>query len=143
MAEHATQAVLGHGSQLQRGGFLEADPFTTISEVVSFDSPDEQADDIEVSHFESPNKQKEYIRGMIDTGTAAISLNWNPPVYATHASLRSDKADGLLRWYRIVLAGAVETITFRAYVKGLKRNADPNGAITADVTFKVSTVNAA
>lgn len=143
MAEHATQAVLGHGTQLQRGGTLEADPYSGIMEVVAFDPPDEQGDDIEVSHFESPNKQKEYIRGMIDSGTATMSVNWNPTVYASHASLRSDKADGLLRWYKIILPGAMETITFRAYVKGLKRNADPNGAVTADVTFRVSTVNAA
>lgn len=143
MAEHATQAVIGHGTQLQRGGTAETDPYTNISEVVSFDSPDEQGDDIEVSHFESPNAQKEYIRGMIDSGEAAMSVNWNPGIYASHASLRSDKADGLLRWYRIILPGAMETITFRAYVKGLKRNADPNGAVTADVTFRVSTINAA
>lgn len=142
MAEHATQAVLGHGTQIQRGGLLDTDPFTNVMEVISFDSPDEQGDDIEVSHFESPSKIKEFIRGMIDAGTAAISVNWNPGVYASHASLRSDKVDGLLRYYRFILPGAMETITFRAYVKGLKRNADPNGAVTADVTFKVSTVTA-
>lgn len=143
MAEHATQAVLGHGTQLQRGGLLEADPYTNYMEVISFDPPDEQADDIEVSHFESPNKQKEYIRGMIDSGEASMSVNWNPTVYASHDSIRSDKADGLLRWYKIILPGGMETITFRAYVKGLKRNADPNGAVTADVTFRVSTINVA
>jgi len=140
MAEHATQAVLGHGTQLQRGGLLITDPFTNFMEVVSFDSPDEQGDDIEVSHFESPGRIKEYIRGMTDSGEAAMSLNWNPGIYASHDSIRSDKADGLLRWYKIILPGAMETITFRAYVKGLKRNADPNGAVTADVTFKVSTI---
>ena len=142
MAEHATQAVLGHGTQIQRGGLLLADPFTNVMEVVAFESPDEQGDDIEVSHFESPGKIKEYIRGMIDAGEASISVNWNPGVYASHASLRSDKDDGLLRYYRFILPGAMETITFRAYVKGLKRNADPNGAVTADVSFKVSTITA-
>lgn len=142
MAEHATQAVLGHGTQIQRGGIADTDPFTNVMEVIAFDSPDEQGDDIEVSHFESPNKIKEYIRGMIDAGEASISVNWNPGVYASHASLRSDKEDGLLRYYRFILPGAMETITFRAYVKGLKRNADPNGAVTADVSFKVSTVTA-
>jgi len=142
MAEHATQAVIGHGTQFQRGGLLVGDPFSNIMEVISFDSPDEQGDDIEVSHFESPDKIKEYIRGMIEAGEASISVNWNPTVYASHSSLRSDKEDGLLRYYRFILPGAMETITFRAYVKGLKRNADPNGAVTADVSFKVSTITA-
>ena len=143
MAEHATQAVRAMGTQLLRGGLLETDPFVNLMEVTNFDPADAVADEIEVTHYESPNGDKEFIAGGVDNGEATLSLNWNPGVYASHNSIRSDKADRLLRWYKCILPGAMETITFRAFVKGLKRNIDRDGAVTADVTFRVSTSNAA
>lgn len=143
MAEHATQAIIGHGTRLQRGGVSLADAFTDLNEVVGFESPDEVADEHEASHFESPDRYKEFIAGMIDAGEATISLNWRPDLYPSQSSLRDDKADQLLRYYRIILPGAMETITFRAFVKGLKRNIVPNGPMTADVTFRVSSVTVA
>lgn len=143
MAEHATQALIGHGTRLQRGGTALADAFTDLNEVISFESPDEVADEHEVSHFESPDRYKEFIAGMIDAGEATISVTWRPDVYPSQASLKDDKADGLLRYYRIILPSAMETITFRAFVKGLKRNINPNAPMTADITFRVSSVTVA
>ena len=140
MAEHATQSLIGHGTQLQRGGLLEADPFTNLHEVVGFESPDEVADEHEASHFESPGRYKEFIAGMIDAGEATITIGWRPDLYPDQVSLKADKADGLLRYYRIILPGAMETITFRGFVKGLKRNIVPNGPMTADITFRCSRV---
>jgi predicted secreted protein len=139
MAEHATIARIGYLSQFQRGnGDGPPETFTNVSEVVSFEPPDAQADDIEVTHFESPGGYKEYIRGMLDAGEASFSINWDPTGRATHAQIRTDKNSGLAHNYRFVLPGSIETITFPAYVKGLKRNVEPNGAITADVTLKVT-----
>jgi predicted secreted protein len=139
MAEHATIARIGYLSQFQRGnGDGPPETFTNISEVISIEPPDAQADDIEVTHFESPGGYKEYIRGMLDAGEVSFSVNWDPTNRATHAQIRTDKASGLVHNYRLVFPGAIETITFPAYVKGLKRNDEPGAAITADVTLKVT-----
>jgi hypothetical protein len=143
MPEHASQAIIGRGTLFQRGGLLSTDPYETVSEVISFGIPDEQADEEEVSHSESPDGYKEFIRSWIDGGEASVGLNWRPDLYATQASLRSDKADGLRRYYRFVLPGAMETVGFLGFVKGLKRNVTPKGAITADVSFRASRVTAA
>lgn len=140
MAEHATQAVIGHGTLVQRGGTAVGDAYETISEVIGFETPDEVADEHEVSHFESPGGYKEFIQGMIDAGEATITVSWRPDLYPTQANLRSDKASGELRYYRFVLPGGLETLTFRAFVKGLKRNVQPNAPVTADITFRVSQV---
>jgi len=138
MAEHATQAVIGHGSKLQRGGLLPGDPFGDVHEVTDFKSPNAQRDTHEVSHYESPGQQKEKIAGMIDNGTASATVNWNPAIYADHASFRSDKNDGLLRYYKFTGPNAMETITFRASVTGLERNIPVNGPVTATITFEVN-----
>lgn len=141
MAEHASSAVAGRGTTFQRGGLLPGDPFETVSDVISFGVPDEQMDEVEVTHSESPGGYKEYIRTWIDGGEASVGLNWRPDVHATHASLLADKADGLRRYYRFVLPGGMETVTFYGFVKGLKRNPDIKGAVTAEVTFRVSSVS--
>jgi predicted secreted protein len=138
MAEHATIARIGYGTQFQRGNGDSPETFTNISEVIAFEAPDEQADDVEVTHFESPGGYKEYIRGMLDAGEASFSVNWDPTNRATHAQIRTDKASGTAHNYRFVLPGSIETVTFSGYIKGLKRNVEPGGAITADITLKVA-----
>lgn len=140
MAEHATQGIIGHGTQLQRGGLLDTDPFVNLHEVISFDAPNEQADEHEASHFESPARYKEYIAGMIDAGEATATLTWRPDLYPDQASLRDDAADKLLRYYRFILPGGMEEITFRAFVKGMKPDVQPNAVLTMAVTFRVSRV---
>jgi len=139
MAEHATQAILGHLTLFKRGN-ADGPPetFTILHEVISFDPPDEQADDIETTHFESPSATKEYIRGLIEGGTASFTVNYNPSSYATHNQIITDKGAGDSHTYQFELPDSAETWTFTGYVKGLKLNTDPNEAQTLEVTLKVA-----
>ena len=138
MSEHVTQAIIGHGSVLQRGGLLLTDPFIETHNVTDFKPPNAQRDKHEVSHYGSPGQQKEKIAGMIDNGSASAAVSWRPDLFADHASYRSDKNDGLLRYYRFIGPNAMETITFRASVTGLERTYPPNGPVTATITFEVN-----
>ena len=139
MAEHATQAVLGKGTLFERGN-ADGPPetFTTLHEVIAFTPPDEQADDVEVTHFESPSSTKEYIRGLIEGGTANFTVNYNPSAYATHNQIITDKAAGDSHTYRFVLPDSGETWTFTGYVKGVSVNTGPNVPQTLEVTLKVA-----
>ena len=139
MAEHATQAILGHGTLLGRGNDDgPPETFTTLHEVISFDAPDEQADDIEVTHFESPLSTKEYIRGLTEGGEANFTVNYNPSAYSTHTQIITDKAAGTTQNYRFTLPDSGETWTFAAYVKGTKIVSDPNEQQQLEVTLKVA-----
>jgi hypothetical protein len=147
MAEHATQAIIGWGTQVQRGNG-DGDPdtgvgetYANITEVTAGQPPQDVADEHEVSHFESPNRRKEYIQGMIDSGEATCTINYNPGVHEIHDTLVEDFEAGTLRWWRFVLPGGVETISFRAFIKGFTRNLGPNDPLTADVTWRVGAVN--
>jgi hypothetical protein len=146
MAEHATQAIIGHGSQVQRGN-ADGDPvtgvgetFTTITEVTAFQPPQDEADEHEVTHFESPNRRKEFIAGMIDSGEATATVNYNPGAYESHNLLAEDSESKDLHWWRFIAPGNIESITFRAFVKGFTRNIGPNDPFTADVTWRVNNV---
>jgi len=142
--EHASQAVIGWGTYLAIGNTADAavearfDTFTNMVELKTVEPPDEQADDIEVTHFGSPNRTKEYIRGLIDAGEATFGINYQPVAHTEQAALVALKNSGEKRNIRIVLAGGIETIDFPGYVKGFKRNLGPNDAITADITLKVA-----
>lgn len=140
MAEHASKAKIAHSTQVLRGnGDGPPETFSQIHEVTTAEPPDEQAEDVEVTHLESPNRTKEYIAGMIEAGEVTFTCNWNPDEYADHAQLRADKVAGDNHNWRIVLPGAMETIQFPGYVKGLKVNVSgPNDPITADVTIKLA-----
>lgn len=141
MAEHATKAVLVHGTQVQRGDGGSPETFESITDCVSVEPPEDQADDVEVTHLEALNKRKQFIRGLIDSGEASATVNYNPAEWPIHATLRSDFASGLVRNWRVVLPGGMETITFEAYIKGFKKNLGGAGdALTADVTWRVSNV---
>lgn len=147
MAEHATQAIIGWGTQVQRGNG-DGDPTTgvgetyaNITEVVAGQPPQDVADEHEVSHFESPGRRKEFIQGMIDSGEASCTVNYNPGVHAIHDQIVEDFEAGTIGWWRFVLPGAIETISFKAFVKGFTRNLGPNDVLTADVTWRVGTVN--
>ena len=142
--EHASQAVLGWGTYLaigtSPGAALApaADVFVNMVELISAEPPDEQADDIEVTHFGSPGRTKEYIRGLLDAGEATFGINYQPVAHTEQADLVALRKSGEIRNIRIVLAGAIETIDFPGYIKGFKRNLGANDAITADITLKVA-----
>lgn len=141
MAEHASQAIIGWGSILYRGN-ADGPPetFTAITDVVAFTPPQEAADEIEVTHFESPNRRKEYIAGLIDAGEASCTINYNPGVYSIHDQLVQDFEAGDNHNWMFVLPGNIENIVFNAFIRNFARNVAPSDALTADVTFRVSTV---
>jgi hypothetical protein len=141
MAEHATQAIIGWGTQVQRGnGDGPPETFTNITEVTAGQPPQDQADEHEVTHFESPNRRKEFIQGMIDSGEATATINYRPDVYDIHQSLVEDFEAGTIGTWRFVLPGGCETITFEGFIKGFGRNLGPNDPLTAEVTWRVNSV---
>lgn len=139
MAEHGTQAIIGWGSQLRREIDAAPGTYAAVTEVTAFDPPQDQADDIEVTHFEATNRRKLWIRGMIDSGEASCTISYNPSVHASHVLLWLDFEDGLNRNYQFALPEEMEVITFNAYLKTFKKNIAPSDALTADITFRVST----
>ena len=143
MAEHATQAVSGSGTQVLYGGLLITDAYVNFHEVIAFDPPDVQADEIDTTHFESPEGYKEFIPGKKDAGSATVTFNWRPDLYADQANMRTDQAAGTLRYYKFILPTAIEQRVFRAFVKGMKPGISPTGALTMAVTLRVSRETAA
>jgi hypothetical protein len=141
-------AGLGYGA-----GFWLANAagtLTELAEVFALNPPNEQADDVEVTHFRSPGKKREYIQGLIEAGEADVQMNYEPGS-ATDVLVREAKAatgDAGTRAYKIELldsAGDIWEITGECYVKGYARDVPVDDRMTATMTVKFTgdTVEAA
>ena len=142
MAEHASKAFIGWGSILYRGnGETPTETFTEIEEVTQFTPPQTQSEEVDVTHFQSPGARREFIAGMIDSGEASATINYNPGDWPQHAQLSIDAENRTVLNWRFTLPGEIETIDFRAYISQFNRNLAPSDAVTADITWRVSSVD--
>lgn len=130
MAEHQTQAVLGWGTTIGVVGFGE------IHEVRTAAPPQSTADEVDVTHFWSPKRTKEFIQGMVDSGEFTFEVNWRPDVYPDHRRLREDSQSGMKRTYTIALPGDMEIISVPGFVKTLAPTLAPSDAVVMAVTIR-------
>jgi hypothetical protein len=138
----ASEARIGWGGEVH----LSTDGTTTalveLVEVTSFGLPDEDVDEVEVTHLKSPNRRKEFIAGLSDGGEVEVSLNYVPGS-ATDELIRAAKAAGDTRAIRFVIpdqSGAPEwQIDTFAFVKGYARGPVSAGdKIDSTVRFRIT-----
>src|SRR5690349_13584189 len=98
----ATDARTGWGGEVHISSDDTAGNLVELVEVVSFDTPQDEADEVEATHLKSPNRRKEFIAGMIDGGEATITLNCVPGS-ATYNLLLAAKNAADTRYLRFIL----------------------------------------
>jgi len=120
--------------QLHNGTSLVA-----LAGVFEMSVPNEQADDVEITHFKSAGKKREYIQGLIETGEGTISMNYVPGS-ATDILCRAAKDAGDTRAFKIVLPDDAGDPTWEidgfCYVKGYERDIPVDDRMTATLTVK-------
>jgi len=137
-----TAATIGYGSLFKRGDGADPEVFTAIAEVTSADPPSSEADDVEVTNLDSPNRTKEYIQGMIEAGEASLEMNFLPGDATQDATtgLIADHAAGTVKNWQMEFSDAASTtVTFPGYVKRFDPGpVTPSGALTASCVIKVT-----
>jgi hypothetical protein len=112
-----------------------------LVQVVSFGLPNEEIDEVEVTHLKSPNRRKEYISGLIDGGEVEVVLNYRPGS-DTDEALRAAKAAGDVRAIRFIIPHngvAAYMVDTTAYVSGYDRGTVEAGEkMEATVTFRIT-----
>lgn len=138
----ASKAVSTAGVKLQKGdGATPTEAFTTIAEVTSISGPNESADTIEVTSFDST--AKEFIPALRDGGEVSFEFNFVGDD-ATQAALRTQFVNGTVGNFKIDCDDATATLTvpskysFAASVTSLGMNFATNDKITGSCTLKVS-----
>lgn len=142
MAE--SQAMLGYGStfEIATSGASPTGSFVSLGEIFNIKPPSANVDMIDVTHMQSPNRTREFISGLIDTGECSFEMNYIP-----------GSAGDLELWEILELAVGVSrrrncrirypnTVahSFSAELQTYEPNVPTDDKMTATVTFKVTSV---
>jgi predicted secreted protein len=130
-------AIEAQGVLIKIGsGSGSPETFTSIPELMSFSGPGGSASVIDVTDLQSTGKEKRM--GLQDEGQLTLEINYIPDD-ATHAQLRTDRANRTLRNFQIIFTDASDTqFDFAAYVTGFSISGGVDGVITASVTLEIS-----
>jgi len=135
----ATAAISAYGTLIKRGDSGSPETFTTVPEVRSIDGPSMETDEAEVTTHSSAASGafREYILTLIDAGTLDFEINYVPsdPV---HQGIRDDFLNRTKRNWQVVLPGAIQTISFTAYVRTMPLSFPTDDAITAAISLRLT-----
>ncbi|MCS6289430.1 MAG: hypothetical protein H8K10_10680 [Nitrospira sp.] len=134
-----TQAISGYGTLLKRGDGGSPETFTTVGEVRSISGPSMETDEADVTTHSSAASGafKEFIMTLIDAGSIEFETNYVPSD-PTHVGIRQDFLARTKRNWQIVLPGAIQTISFSAYVKSMPYEFSTDDAITQKISLRIT-----
>ncbi|MEU9199409.1 phage tail tube protein [Streptomyces sp. NPDC048332] len=79
-----------------------AGAFVVVANCTDISGPSRQRESIEVTAHDSPNKYREFIKGLKDGGEVELTLNYDPG-NITHQALDADFEEDDLRAYQLVI----------------------------------------
>jgi predicted secreted protein len=135
-----SDAKLGYGSKFLMAALASSSALTKLAEVTSVTLPNEQVAEVEVTHYESPGRTREFIAGLNDAGEITIGMNYLAGS-ATDALIVAAKADGAVRTMRIVVPDGTangQAFTFPGFIRGYERDVPIDDKMTAQVTVRVA-----
>lgn len=127
------------GSQFLRETAV-VDTFEVVANVTDISGPSRSREAIEVTAHDSPDKYREFIKGLKDGGEVEITLNYDPAA-ATHTSLDADFEEDDLRSYQVImLPGESDEHTweFSGLITDLGDAYPTEGKMERTATFKIS-----
>jgi predicted secreted protein len=128
---------LGYGTELLLGDGASPEAFDSIAALKDFDLPTGEADQVDVTTHDSPDRTKEYISGLFETGEVGFEVLWDPAVETTHQDLFDLKATGDTRNWKVTDPDGID-YEFAAFVTALEIGHPVADAITAKITIKIS-----
>ena len=135
-----TTAIIGYGTIVSVMDLASPSAYFELVEVKEVTPPNEQVDDVEVTHYQSPGRTREYIAGLIEGGEASCLMNRYPgsatEVLITALKIGGDKKMIKIEWPNSSGSTGV-TWEFLGHIKGYETTAPVDGPMEATVTFKV------
>lgn len=128
-------ALHAFGTLLKRNG-------TTIGEVFDISGPSLARDSVEVTHHQSPNRWREFIKSLKDGGEVTFSINYRPTdsTHATGTGLLADLANETTvdTWSLVFPDTGVTTWTFPAFLTAFEPKEPIDDRLSADCTLKIA-----
>lgn len=132
-----TDAAIGYGSTYEVWDASLATPaLVAISEVFEINPGAETADRVEATHMGSPNRRREYIAGLIDSGEASFQINWVPNS-DSDVLLRTLFESGDVVQHKVTFPNGV-SVSYDASIIGYEKAVPLDDRMTATITVAVS-----
>lgn len=128
--------MIGYGSTI-RVGRGATPTWTEIKLIGDITLPDEQVDEVEITHMKSPGRRRQFIAGLIDGGEVTVPMNYIPGS-PTDVLLQELKASGeeVILEFTVTEGGTPEQ--YAAFLSGYARTAPIDDKMTAEATFRLS-----
>lgn len=128
--------MIGYGSTIRIG--RGATPtWTEIELVGDITLPDEQIDEVEITHMKSPGRRRQFIAGLLDGGEITVPMNYIPGS-VTDVLLLDIKSTGEEIILEITPGEGSVPEQYSAFLKGYARTAPIDDKMTAEATFRLS-----
>lgn len=132
-----TDAKIGYGTLYEIWDAAASPPaFVPIAEVFNVTPGAAVADRIDATHYQSPDRRREYIAGLIDNGEGTFELNWVPG-NPTDILIRDLMTSGETVEHRVTFPGGAR-VTYDASIIGFEKEIPVDDRMTATVTVAIS-----
>lgn len=139
-----TDARIGWGGKVYLGTDNTEATLTELVEVVDTTFPQDEVEEVDATHLQSPGRRREFIAGLIDAGEVTVNLNYLPGS-ATDLLLTAAKEAGTTRSVRFVIpseagdGSADWNITTSGFVKRYAPDTmSPGEKITAVAVLRIT-----
>ncbi|MET3925551.1 phage tail tube protein [Devosia sp. 2618] len=127
-----TQAMIGYGTVFEMADAATPTVFVPLGEVINVDPGEDDDEEVEATHYTSPDRTREYIPGMTTPGAATVEGNYIP---GSATDLMIIAARGKKNRGRITLPNGVRT-TFPVVRRGYSQAIPLDDRMTFQATFK-------
>lgn len=134
-----SDVTIGYGAQFWIEDDASPAVLTKLAEVTNVSPPNLQIDDVEATHYESPDRTTEYVPGFTDAGTISVEMNYIAGS-ATDTLITEARAAGEVRGMKVVIPakGGNQQFTFPGIVKGYEPSVPIKDRQTATLTIRVA-----
>ena len=129
-------AIIGYNTTVELETLAGATTFDELGEVTNITPPGDSVDQVDVTHYKSPNRRREYISGLIDGGEGTIEINWTPG-NLTDQKVNAWKAIGDTRQMRFTWPNG-EIEEFPVTYVSFERTAPVDDKLTGTLTVKLA-----
>lgn len=132
-----SDAAIGWGTELWMKN--ASNVWTQLAEVTEIGLPNPQVDEVEATHFLSPDRSKEYIPGLKENGEVSYAMNY---IAGSATDLLITAALQEVRAFRVIVTTSTDeqgwVFEFDGLVKGYEKNVPIGDRQTATMTIRVS-----
>jgi hypothetical protein len=134
-----TDGMSSQGTYIQFGDSASPNTFTEVAEVSSIGGPNEDSEELDMTHLRSTGGYREFLQSFKDAGELALTMNFIPSNATQNsvAGVRSLYQSGAVRGWKINFPDGT-TCTFDAYVKAIGQVATVGQKLELNVTLRIT-----